>query len=266
MDQELVVREQSPPSVEIGMLQAASPKALVDGASAMARELARVVESQGLAVTLQGKKYVKCEGWTTLLAMLGCVPREVSVSHEDGVYTAVVELARIRDGVVVGRASAECGDPDETDRRGNPIWANRPKYARRSMALTRATAKACRLAFSWIMALGGYQPTPAEEMQFACLPDRQAEPDRHPSDRQGSAPPPKRQHPAKQPPLHEKLDAVSVLALQTRMEELSLDKDRVEAWCHAKWGRGIEYLSLDEASYLDDRLEGFAEKQAGENT
>jgi hypothetical protein len=32
------------------------------------------------------------------------------------------------------------------------------------MAQTRATGKACRLAFSWIMSLAGYEPTPAEEM------------------------------------------------------------------------------------------------------
>ncbi|MBK8185727.1 MAG: hypothetical protein IPK63_23660 [Candidatus Competibacteraceae bacterium] len=36
------------------------------------------------------------------------------------------------------------------------------------MAQTRATGKACRLAFSWIMSLAGYEPTPAEEM-----PDKQ---------------------------------------------------------------------------------------------
>ena len=32
------------------------------------------------------------------------------------------------------------------------------------MALTRATAKACRLAFSWILVLAKFEPTPAEEM------------------------------------------------------------------------------------------------------
>jgi hypothetical protein len=32
------------------------------------------------------------------------------------------------------------------------------------MAQTRATGKACRLAFSWIMLLAGYEVTPAEEM------------------------------------------------------------------------------------------------------
>ena len=57
-----------------------------------------------------------------------------------------------------------CGSDDELDRYGKPVWSTRPRYARRSMAQTRATGKACRLAFSWIMALAGYEPTPAEEM------------------------------------------------------------------------------------------------------
>ena len=70
----------------------------------------------------------------------------------------------MNDGACIGRASAECGSPDELDRHGKPVWSSRPRYARRSMAQTRATGKACRLAFSWIMALAGYEPTPAEEM------------------------------------------------------------------------------------------------------
>jgi hypothetical protein len=45
-----------------------------------------------------------------------------------------------------------------------PTWAKRPGYARRSMAVTRATGKAFRLGFSWIMTLAGYEVTPAEEM------------------------------------------------------------------------------------------------------
>lgn len=35
------------------------------------------------------------------------------------------------------------------------------------MAATRATSKACRLSFSWIMTLAGFAGTPAEEMDFA---------------------------------------------------------------------------------------------------
>ncbi len=40
------------------------------------------------------------------------------------------------------------------------------------MAITRATGKACRLAFSWIMTLAGYDPTPAEELVDDQAPKR----------------------------------------------------------------------------------------------
>jgi hypothetical protein len=143
-------------AVSLGTLQAVSPATLVSGAAEMAHELASVIDKQKLFTVIQGKKFVGVEGWTTLAVMLGCVAREVSTTEHDGVYVAVVELVRMNDGACVGRASAECGEEKP--------WNTRPKYARRSMAQTRATGKACRLAFSWIMLLAGYEVTPAEEM------------------------------------------------------------------------------------------------------
>jgi len=74
---------------------------------------------------------------------LGVIPREDSVEAlEDGGYVAKVSLVRMADGAVISSASSECG-MDE------PTWAGRARYARRSMAVTRATGKAARLAFSW---------------------------------------------------------------------------------------------------------------------
>jgi hypothetical protein len=144
--------------VALGTLQADTPKALVTGATAIANELAQLIRTRKLAVNIQGREFVKVEGWTVLGALLGVIAREESViEREDGSYLATIQLVRMKDDVIVSRGSAECG-MDE------PTWANRPKYARRSMALTRATGKASRLAFSWIMALAGYEPTPAEEM------------------------------------------------------------------------------------------------------
>lgn len=123
-----------------------------------ARPLAEMIKSQKLSVKISGREYVKAEGWTTLAAMNGVLAREEEVIKlEDGTYVATVALVRINDGAVLTRASAECG-MDE------PMWAQRPNYARRSMAITRATGKACRIAFSWIMSLAGYEVTPAEEM------------------------------------------------------------------------------------------------------
>lgn len=152
------------PRVELGVVRADRPVQLLSVATEAANALAELIESRKLYSTIQGKRFVKCEGWTTLAAMLGCTPQEVGVTEVDGVFTATVELRRLSDGQIVGRASAECGAPDELDRNGKPIWANRPRYARRSMALTRATAKACRLSFSWVMVLAGFEATPQEEM------------------------------------------------------------------------------------------------------
>lgn len=154
---ELVLHE-PPPTVTLGVIEAASPKALVSKAAEAADALAGVIEQKRLFNTISGRRFVRCEGWTTLAAMMGCLPREESVSEDEaGGYTAVVALVRMTDGAVLTRASAECGMDEET-------WAHRPAYARRSMAVTRATSKACRIAFSWVMVLAGYEVTPAEEM------------------------------------------------------------------------------------------------------
>lgn len=148
----------TPTAVNLGVLSGSKPADLVAVATDVANALADIIASKTLFNTISGRRYVRVEGWTTLAVLLGCLPREVSATRlEDGTYEAVVELVRIADGMVLARASAECG-ADE------PTWANRPHYARRSMAVTRATSKACRIAFSWVMALAGYEVTPAEEI------------------------------------------------------------------------------------------------------
>ncbi len=130
----------------------------IEQASAYAGVLKDVIEKQKLFTPIQGKKYVNVEGWMTLGALLGILPREVSVAQNvDGDYEATVELVRTSDGVVIGRGSAICGADEAT-------WKSRPKFARRSMAITRATGKAFRLGFSWIIKMAGYEGTPAEEM------------------------------------------------------------------------------------------------------
>ena len=156
MNDELIVIEAQ--EISLGTIRATSPDDLVYRATLIARTLTRVVTDQRLYSNISGKKYVKVEGWNTLGALIGIVPREVEVLEElDGSVQATVELIRVSDGAVVGRGSAVVG-MDE------PTWSKRPRYARRSMAITRATGKAFRLGFSWIMALAGFEATPAEEM------------------------------------------------------------------------------------------------------
>lgn len=102
--------------------------------------------------------YVRCEGWTTLGAMLSVFPVNVWTRPlpENKGYEARVE-ARTLSGAVVGAAEAMCS-------RDEKRWADADNYAIRSMAQTRATSKALRMPLGFVMTLAGYEATPAEEM------------------------------------------------------------------------------------------------------
>jgi hypothetical protein len=205
-----------PVPVSLGILNGSSPAALMSGASEMAGELAKMIEAQRLWDPINGKKYVKVEGWTTLAVMMGVVAREVQTTENDGIYTAVVELVRMSDGACISRASAECGEEKP--------WCTRPRYARRSMAQTRATGKACRLAFSWVMSLAGYEPTPLEEM---------------PNDPVVSAVPQQIRPPVNdntRPSVADsRINPSQRIMLETRITESGLKRERVKAWIERSW-------------------------------
>ena len=154
------------PEYKLGTIPAKTPHDVIVQATKIAKELATIIRNNNLAVNLRGKEYVRVEGWSTMGAMLGVLPREIpelARRLDDGSYEAAVELIRISDGAVIGRATALVG-MDEKDSRGKLTWGGRNEYARKSMAITRATGKAYRLGFSWIMTLAGYEATPAEEI------------------------------------------------------------------------------------------------------
>ncbi len=143
---------------------ATTPAEFVGRAAEIASALASVIDNQHLYADIQGKQYVSVEGWTTLAAMLGVTPMELSNERqEDDSYVAVMALINAQGREIV-RASSECGSHKD-----HP-WPSRANYAKRSMAATRATSKACRLAFSWIMTLAGYAVTPAEEVPEGGFP------------------------------------------------------------------------------------------------
>lgn len=156
---EALVAHEKPAQVNLGSWGIRNPKDLVGKATEMADALAIIITNQQLFKVIQGKKYVLCEGWTTLGAMMGVVPiEEYCRPMADGRgFEAKIKLIRASDGGQVGGASAECTRDEKS-------WESRDSYALRSMSITRATGKAFRLSFSWIMKLAGFEPTPAEEM------------------------------------------------------------------------------------------------------
>lgn len=148
-----------PPEASLGSLLFSDPDALVKGAAKLATTLAKIIEEKNLYKMIGGKKYVVCEGWCTLGALIGIVPAEdwsKRLPNEEG-YESRIKLIRTRDGMEIGGASAECTYDEQN-------WEHRDRYALKSMSQTRATGKAFRLSFSWMMVLAGYAPTPAEEV------------------------------------------------------------------------------------------------------
>ena len=149
------------PVLRLGSLPASKPDDVIKIGTDVAKGIAAIIEDRQLFVNIQGKNHVLVEGWTTMAAMLGVSPVEESCvpypTENPTGWEATVKLIRVSDGQIIGRGSAICT-------RGERSWANREEYALKSMAITRGCGKAARLAFSWIIQLAGYSPTPAEEM------------------------------------------------------------------------------------------------------
>ena len=152
---------QQEPSTGVALFEG-GPQQVVAQATEMAEVLQKVIDDRRLFTTIQGKKHVQVEGWTTLGAMLGVFPIiewSRPTVDEENVATGWEARCVVKrpDGAVIGAAEAQCT-------RSEKMWSGRDDYALRSMAQTRATSKAMRLPLAWVMTLAGYEATPAEEM------------------------------------------------------------------------------------------------------
>lgn len=141
------------------LVAGATPSETVQRHVEIADELKRIIQTQGLSVQVQGKAHVKVEGWQALGLLCSITAVVTDTEPVEGGFMATVEARRTTDGMVVGRAQAIC----TSDEKRGP-WKSADRYALLSMAQTRATSKALKQAVGPLMAIAGYQTTPAEEM------------------------------------------------------------------------------------------------------
>ena len=155
---------------EMETVVSATPMEQVAQFTEWADALMGVVESRKLYIDPKrtGKKYLMVEAWELIGAFAGLRAEVESVEpqrSEDGTimaYKAKVVLVNIKTREIGGGGIALCG-MDESVVQGQKT--NGAKHnACMSMAQTRATSKAYRMNYSHVVVLGGYQPTPAEEM------------------------------------------------------------------------------------------------------
>jgi hypothetical protein len=136
----------------------------------LANDLARFIRENKLFHNIQGKEYVNVEGWQYAGSRLGILPvvDELSLvkdgSDETEIkYQARVNLLDLRTGQTVGSGFAICSNKESSKRYYQ-------EFAIASMAQTRAIGKAYRNILAWIIRAAGYEPTPAEEMDYVQQP------------------------------------------------------------------------------------------------
>ena len=155
------------------------PAVILAEAKKAAQALMTVVAQKKKPVIINGEQYLEFEDWQTVARFYAITVKVTRTSLVDfgGVkgYEATAEAIRNSDGMVISSADAMCLNDEEK-------WSVRakfeyvdgqrkkigdipvPLFQLRSMAQTRACAKALRNVLAWVVVLAGFKPTPAEEM------------------------------------------------------------------------------------------------------
>jgi hypothetical protein len=142
----------------ITLFGTSDPRIALERMSDIATALVDVIEKKNLFATINGRRHITAEGWTTLGGMVGVVPIVTNTRANDSGDGIVAHVeARTLDGRIVGAADAECS-------RAERRWRDRDPFAIRSMAQTRAISRALRAPLGQIVVLAGYDPAGAEEM------------------------------------------------------------------------------------------------------
>src|SRR5215469_6162092 len=158
------------------------PEAIVAEATLCADALLGAVRRNQWAQKFGNREHLFFEAWSFLAAMYRVTPRikETRLVQTGDVigYEATAEAFHVPSGIVISSADAMCLNDEDN-------WSSRPEYEwdaeqrkrvqvgekpvplfqLRSMAQTRAMSKALKGPFSWVVAMAGYAPTPAEEMR-----------------------------------------------------------------------------------------------------
>ena len=162
-DQEIVVPEAT--TLNTNIFGTTNPADFVKKSQEYAKALVEVVESQKLFADIQGKKYVTFEGWQYLGSMLptAITPQTQWVNEVKDESTGEIlgykarVIAKDVNGAERGAAESVCMFDERN-------WKGKDANHLMSMAQTRASSKALRMALSAIVKLAGFEPTPKEEM------------------------------------------------------------------------------------------------------
>ena len=152
-------------------------------------------------VIFNNEEYLEREDWGTVANFYNCTAKSTETRYlqygEVVGFEAVAVVIDRMSGIEIGRAESMCLNDEENwgkvpkyewedklDDNGKKIWnpnlrkgkggyeakkvkvgeTQKPLFQLRSMAQTRAEAKALKSVFGWVVVLAGYRATPAEEL------------------------------------------------------------------------------------------------------
>jgi hypothetical protein len=158
---ELAIRDGAP-SRALAPHEAVPPKEVMQYAQAAAREIVDVARSGQLLANVGGREYPLTECMTLIGRMTGHTvavewSRKVPAEWQVGDGWEARAVVRDQNGHEVAAAESMC-------LRSERAWSKRDEFAVRSMAQTRASGKALRLALGYIVTLAGWEALPAEEI------------------------------------------------------------------------------------------------------
>ena len=139
-----------------------NPSMAIDFARKAASQLQAIIRSKKKPVVINGEQYLEFEDWQTV-ATFYKVTAQVEwtkpIMEKDVVVGYEARAVALRkDGSQISAAESMCLKTEKA-------WANRDLFQLRSMAQTRACAKALRNVFSWVVVLAGFQGASAEEIK-----------------------------------------------------------------------------------------------------
>lgn len=147
-----------PPPAALAVVR--PPKQVLEEAREAATALVEVIKAKKNPFMVRGEVYLQFEDWQTVAKFYGATVKVAETKYLEYGEVAGFEAKAVvlnSNGMEISGAEAMCLNDE-------PNWKKKPLFQLKSMAQTRASAKALRNVFAWVVVLAGYKPTPAEEM------------------------------------------------------------------------------------------------------
>lgn len=254
--------EENQSVVPMGLSVIRKPAEILREAKEAAQALLEVVRLKPKPVIFNGEQYLEFEDWQTCGRFYGLTAkvtwtRLVEVGGAMG-YESGADVINNVTGLVVSSAEAMClNDEEKWNKRSKYEYNQKtktrekigevqvPLFQLRSMAQTRACAKALRNVLSWVVVLAGFKPTVAEELTGGEFQSENPKANVKPPTRKQQSPPPNPSEEQKQNNVFQALRDELHQFIGDKQEELSGLLKKLSSF-PGKDGKEIYVSSVDQ--------------------